>query len=220
MTTVSFSVLDVVADRFAASPHLRVRLRAEETTGEVVHAMVLRCQLMIEPQRRQYSDAETVGIADIFGGRDRWTQTLKPFLWTHASAVTPGFTGSIEFDLPVACSADLDLVAGKFFAAVGEGEVPLRLLFSGTTFSRGASGFSVEQIPWDLEATYRLPLAAWREVMDHFYPGTGWLRLDRDVLAELLRFKATRALTSWDEVVTTLLAAADDSRPAAVEPAP
>jgi hypothetical protein len=219
VTALTFRVLDVVADRFAASPHLRVRLRAEESTGEVVHAMALRCQLMIEPQRRPYSEAETVGIADIFGGRDRWTQTLKPFLWTHASAVTPGFTGSIEFDLPVACSADLDLVAGKFFTAVNDGEVPLRLLFSGTTFARGTSGFSVEQIPWDLEATYRLPLAAWREVMDHFYPGTGWLRLDRDVLSELLRFKAQRSLTSWDEVAATLLESASESRPAA-EPAP
>jgi hypothetical protein len=215
VTALTFSVLDVVADRFAASPHLRVRLRAEETTGEVVHAMVLRCQLMIEPQRRPYSETETEGIADIFGGRDRWTQTLKPFLWTHASTVTPGFAGAIEFDLPVACSADLDLVAGKFFAAVSDGEVPLRLLFSGTTFSRGASGFSVEQIPWDLEATHRLPLAAWREVMDHFYPGTGWLRLDRDILSDLLRFKAQRGLTSWDEVATTLLESAGASRTAA-----
>lgn len=212
MTALTFSVLDVVADRFAASPHLRVHLRAEETTGEVIHAMVLRCQLMIEPQRRSYSEAETVGISDIFGGRDRWTQTLKPFLWTHASAVTPGFKGSLEFDLPVACSADLDLVAGKFFTTVGDGEVPLRLLFSGTTFARGASGFSVEQIPWDLEATYRLPIAAWREVVDHFYPGTGWLRLDREVLSELLRFKAERGLTSWDEVATTLLGSAAASR--------
>jgi len=207
VTQLSFSVVDIVADRFAASPHLKVRLRIEESTGEVVHAVALRCQIMIEPQRRSYDERETGGVAEVFGDRDRWIQTLKPFLWTHASTVTPGFTGSLEVDLPVACSYDLDLVAAKYFASLTDGEVPVRLLFSGTTFSRGVSGFSVEQIPWDLEATYRLPVAAWREVMDHFYPGTGWLRLDRDVLAALQRFKAERGLTTWDEVATTLLAA-------------
>lgn len=208
MTALSFSVVDIVADNFAASPHLRVRLRVEESTGQVVHALALRCQLMIEPQRRSYDESETGGVADVFGRRDRWAQTLKPFLWTHASTVTPGFTGSLEFDLPVACSYDLELVSGKFFAALTDGEVPVRLLFSGTTFSRGSSGFTVEQIPWDLEATYKLPVAVWREVMDHFYPATGWVRLDRDLIAELLRFKAERALTTWDEVATTLLATA------------
>lgn len=208
MTSLSFSVLDIVDDRFAASPHLKIRLRVQESTGEVVHAMALRCQLMIEPQRRPYDEAETSGVADVFGARGRWAQTLKPFLWTHASTVVPGFTGSLDFDLPVACSSDLDLMAGKFFAALHEGDVPVRLLFSGTSFSRGMSGFSVEQIPWDLEATYQLPLAVWRTTMDHFYPGTGWLRLDRDTLAGLLRYKAEQGCTTWDEVALSLLAAA------------
>lgn len=210
MTSLSFSVVDIVADSFAASPHLKVRLRIEESAGEVVHAVALRCQLMIEPQRRAYDESETSGVADVFGRRDRWTQTLKPFLWTHASTVTPGFTGSLEVDLPVACSYDLELAAGKYFAALTDGAVPVRLLFSGTIFSRGASGFSVEQIPWDQEATYKLPVAVWREVMDHFFPNTGWLRLDRDTLAALLRFKAERGLTTWDEVATSLLATATE----------
>lgn len=207
MTSLSFSVVDVVVDRLAASPHLTMRLRIGESSGEVVHAMALRCQLMIEPQRRPYDEKETSGIADVFGERGRWVHTLKPFLWTHASTVTPGFTGSLDVDLPVACSYDLEVAADKYFAALSDGEVPVRLLFSGTTFCRGASGFSVERIPWDLEATYNLPVAVWREVMDHFYPGTGWLRLERDSIAALLRFKGERGLTTWDEVATTLLAA-------------
>lgn len=213
MTSLAISVLDVVADRFAASPHLKIRLRVEERSGAVVHAMALRAQIMIEPQRRPYDEAETAGIADVFGDRGRWAQTLKPFLWTHAGTITPGFTGSRVVDLPVACSADLDLVAGKFFAALSGGEVPLRLLFSGTTFCRGASGFSVEQIPWDLEATATVPVVRWREVMDQLSPGTGWLRLEHDTLAALLRFKAARGLTSWDEVASTLLASATQAAP-------
>jgi hypothetical protein len=41
--------------------------------------------------------------------------------------------------------------------------------------------------------------------MDQHFPGSGWLRLSRDVLAELTRYKAEQGLTSWDSVVERLL---------------
>ena len=75
-----------------------------------------------------------------------------------------------------------------------DGEVPLVFLFSGTIFSRTASGFGVEQVPWDLEAGYRMPVRVWRDLMDSYFPNTAWLRLDRDTVADLSRFKAARAL--------------------------
>ena len=43
--------LDVVAEPYAAAPQLTARLRIEETTGQRVHAIALRCQVRIEPQR-------------------------------------------------------------------------------------------------------------------------------------------------------------------------
>ncbi len=43
------------------------------------------------------------------------------------------------------------------------------------------------------------------------FPGTGWLRLDRDVLHALARYQAAHGLTGWDETITTLLAS--DLRP-------
>ena len=42
--------------------------------------------------------------------------------------------------------------------------------------------------------------------MDEHFPGTGWLRLDRDTLAALTRYKAEHGLTTWDSVVDHLLA--------------
>ena len=65
--------------------------------------------------------------------------------------------------------------------------MPLLLLFSGTVFTGGPGGFSVEPVPWDKEAAYRLPVPVWREMMDRYFPGCGWLRLRRDTLDALLR---------------------------------
>lgn len=205
MTALAIEVVDVSADRYAASPHLTATLRVEESTGAVVHAMALRCQLMIEPQRRGYDGSETATVAELFAGRDRWTQTLKPFLWTHASTVTRGFTGSLLLELPIACTYDLEVVGSKYLHALSDGEVPLLFLFSGTVFSRGETGFTVEQLSWELEARHRMPVAVWRDVMDAFYPSAGYLRLDRDTVHALLRVKAARGLTSWDGVIGSLL---------------
>ena len=35
-------------------------------------------------------------------------------------------------------------------------------------------------MPWNLEASYRLPAQVWHAAMDRFFPGGGWLRLERD----------------------------------------
>ena len=61
----------------------------------------------------------------------------------------------------------LPVVAGKNARA---GDVPLELLFAGTVFTRGETGFGVEQIPWSCEARYRMPVAVWRRT-----PGEAWL---------------------------------------------
>jgi hypothetical protein len=63
----------------------------------------------------------------------------------------------------------------------------------------------VTQIPWDTESALRVPVRAWREMMDHYFPNSGWLRLHKDTLDALLRCKARRALASWDEVMRVLL---------------
>jgi hypothetical protein len=214
MTALAIDVVDVTADRYAASPQLTATLRVEETSGAVVHAMALRCQLMIEPQRRAYDTEETATVAEVFGGRDRWTQTLKPFLWTHASTVTRGFTDSLTVELPIACTYDLEVVGSKYLHALADGEVPLLFLFSGTVFSRGDTGFSVEQISWNLEARHRMPVVVWRDLMDTFFPNSGYIRLDRDTVNALLQTKAARGLTSWDSVVTSLLDSATTPEPA------
>ncbi len=205
MTALDIDVVDVRPQEHAAAPHLLFRLRINETSGEVVHAIALRCQLRIEPQRRPYDAQEQEGLRDLFGTSDRYDATLKPFLWTHATAMVQGFQGSTEVDLPVACSYDFDVSANKYLHALKGGDIPLVLLFSGTAFTRGSTGFSVEQLSWSLEAQCRLPVSSWRHLMDLYFPGGGWIRLDRDTIDALARFRSDRGLTSWEQTVSELL---------------
>ncbi len=207
MTALSFEVIDVTPQQHAAAPHLLFRLRVTETSGQLVHAIALRAQLRIEPQRRPYDPVEQEGLTDLFGSSGRYATTLKPFLWTHATALVQGFQSSREFDLPVACTYDFEVAATKYLHALRGGDVPLVLLFSGTVFTRGDTGFSVEQLSWSLEAPCRLPVSTWQALMDLWFPGAGWIRMDRDTIGALARYRSSRGLTSWEQAVAELLPA-------------
>jgi hypothetical protein len=213
MSDYSFDVVDIFAEPYAADPQLTARLRIQESTGETIHAIALRCQVRIEPQRRHYEEADETGLRALFGDRDRWAQTLKPFLWMQCSAMVQGFTGITEVDLHLPCTYDFDVTGSRFLHAVGGGTIPLALLFSGTVFTKGAHGFGVQQVPWDCESAYQLPVAVWKQMMASYFPNTGWIRLDHDVLAELADFKSKHGLTSWEETVQTLLGARDEVAP-------
>jgi len=207
MSSYSFSVVDIFAEAYAAAPQLTARLRIEETSGQTIHAIALRAQVRIEPQRRGYDESDETGLRALFGDRDRWVDTLKPFLWMQTNAMVQGFTGITEVDLPLPCTYDFDVTGSRYLHAVGAGSVPLTLLFSGTVFTKGPSGFGVQPVPWDCDAPYQLPVGVWKQMMDFYFPGTGWIRLDRDVVSTLADYKSRHGLTTWDETLQTLLAA-------------
>lgn len=205
MTELHFTVLDIAPEPYAATPILMARLRIEETTGERVHAAALRCQIRIEPQRRGYDDVEENLLLDIFGRRSQWSDTVRPFLWMHTSALVQGFTDSTEIDLPLPCSYDFEVSASKYLHALRDGEIALVFLFNGTVFSRGATGFEVHQLPWEAEAAYRMPVAVWRALMDQHFPNSAWLRMGRGGFEALQQYRTAHALLDWDETVAALL---------------
>jgi len=213
MTDLGFAVLEARAEPYAAVPTLMFRLRITEATGERIHTLALRCQIQIEPRQRHYTVAEQDRLFELFGEPPRWGETLKTILWTHASVMVPGFEGSREVDLPVACTYDFELTAAKYFHALDEDEIPLLLLFSGTVFTRGQTGFSVEPVPWEKEAPFRLPVRVWRDLMDLYFPGSAWIRLRRESFDALHRFKGRRALATWDDAVEALLHEAQRGEP-------
>ena len=92
------------------------------------------------------------------------------------------FTGATSFALEVPCTYDLEVAASKYFYSLPDGEVPLSFHFNGRcSTAASADRLQVAQVPWSCTARWRMPVDAWKGVMDAYYPGGGWVRLhDRD----------------------------------------
>jgi hypothetical protein len=192
---------------FAAAPLLAFKVRvANRRAEELIHTIALRCQIQIEAARRSYDAREQERLLDLFGEPERWGQTLRAMLWTHTSAVIPQFNGITLVDLPVPCTFDFNVAAAKYFAGLEGGEVPLLLLFSGTVFYEADDGgLQVEQISWEKEAKYRLPVQVWKKMMDSYYPNSAWLCLGRDVFDRLYTYKTRRGIPTWEQTLENLL---------------
>jgi hypothetical protein len=193
--------------RFAVSPLLNFKLRIENAEREqAIQAIALRCQIRIEPTRRQYQNAEQQRLVDIFGQPERWSQTVHSMLWTHTNIVVPSFTGSTELDLPAPCTFDFNVASAKYFHALENGVVPLLLLFSGTVFYAASDSLlQVDQISWSKEANFDLPVGVWKQMMDEYYPNTAWLCLSREVFDRLHRYKMDRGLPTWEQTLESML---------------
>jgi hypothetical protein len=210
MNSLAFHVRSARAEAHAAVPTITLQVGVTDTLGRTVHALILRGQIRIEPQRRRYRADEQDRLFDLFGETARWGESLRPFLWTQVATTVSGFTGSTEFDLPVECTYDFEVAAAKYLHALAGGDIPLILLFSGTVFTRGERGFAAEPVPWDSEASFRLPVSVWRHVMDLYFPNSGWLRLRRDTLDRLQRFKSAQAVPTWEQALDLLLTRAEE----------
>ena len=209
MPDLSFTVESAEAVQFAAQPLLALKLHLENANPEeMIHNVTLRAQIQIESPRRQYSGEEKQQLLDLFGPPERWSQTLRPMLWTHAQAVIPSFAGSTTADLQIPCTFDFNVAATKYFHAISGGDIPLNLLFSGSVFYADADGtLQVVPVPWNKEARFRLPVSVWREMMDLYYPNSAWLYLRRDVFERLYEYKMQRGIATWEQALEGLLAA-------------
>lgn len=205
MAEFHFECVDACGEPFAVTPTLAFTVRITELTGATVHAIALRCQIRIEPQRRAYTEAESDRLADLFGDRSRWAETLKPMQLATVSTMVSGFAGRTDAVVPVPCTYDLEIASTRYFHALDDGTVALLLLFSGTAFLDDGVGYAVEQLPWTAEAPYRLPAGAWRDMVERDFPNSGWLRCSRETLDDLGRFKSRRALPTWESAIVALL---------------
>jgi hypothetical protein len=210
MAKLIFECGQVSAAPYAATPTLLFRLTIADGLGERVGAIALRCQIWIEPHRRRYSEDEARRLHDLFGDTERWAETVKPIQLAAVSTMIPAFTGRTEVSLEVPCTFDLEVASGRYLQGLDDGTVPLLLMFSGTVFTAGdsastGSGLRVEPIPWASEASYRMPVSVWQDVVNQHFPGSAWLRCSRETLDALAAFKAARALPTWDATLTALL---------------
>ncbi len=204
MIDLAFSVAGAKVDRYAAAPQLDLRLHVSERSGAKVDAIALRAQIQIEVQRRRYSAAESGLLAELFGGPERYADTLKPLTWTHVGQIVVAFRNETAVDLHVPCSYDFEVAAHKYLASLEDGIVPLNLLFSGMAFVESPGGITAEFVPWSCEARFGLPVAQWREAMDAFFPNAAWIRVDRELFDALRRFKIASGLPTWDAALARL----------------
>jgi hypothetical protein len=204
---LAFTVLDAARVEYAAAPTLAFSVRIDCLGGHQVRSVLLDTQLQIGARRRHYDESAHERLFELFGPPAAWGSTLRTLLWTRTSIAVPAFTGSTVAELQVPCSYDMEVLASKYLDALSDGEVPLEFLFSGTLFYAGASGqLQAARISWEGDAEYRMPVRVWRETMDHYFPGSAWLRLGKESFDALCAYKARHAIPSWDATVDALLA--------------
>jgi Family of unknown function (DUF6084) len=207
MPELSFRIEGTAVVPYAVAPTLAFQLRITNgNADETIHTVALRCQIQIEVTRRRYTPEEQGRMRDLFGEPERWSQTLRSLLWTHASVVVPGFKGSTMVDLPIPCTFDFNVAATKYFEGLMEGEIPVQVMFSGTTFYANPEGaLQVAPISWEQEARFKLPVKVWREMMDSYYPNNVWLNLRRDVFERLYQYKTQRGIPTWEQALESVL---------------
>jgi len=198
---------DVV--QYAATPLLSFKVRISSSAdSEIIHTIAMRAQIQIEVTRRKYDPSEQARLLDLFGEPDRWGQTLRNMLWTHASVVVPRFKGSVMAEIPVPCTFDFNVAATKYFHGLTSGDLPLCFQFSGNVFYQGEEDtLQVAPISWDKEAKYRLPVKVWKDLMDAYYPNSAWLALHRDTFEKLLQYKMRGGIPTWEEAIERMLSA-------------
>ncbi|MCU1269391.1 MAG: hypothetical protein JWN74_685 [Acidobacteriaceae bacterium] len=205
MPELRFQVEDIVATPNSAVPQLSFKVRIANSEPGAVHSIALRAQIQIEPVRRRYTPAEQERLNELFGEPERWSKSLHPLLWTNENVNIPGFTGTTVIDIQVQCTFDFNVAITKYIYGLEDGEIPMTLLFSGTVFYPGPMGLQIAQIPWDRDATCRLPIRVWKEMMDLHYPGTAWICVRREVFERINEYRARHGISNWDQAFERML---------------
>lgn len=216
MPDLSFEIVSANPGRDVIIPAIVFDLRVSNSfLEEQIQAVLLRCQIQIEVARRRYSSSEQHQLRELFDHPSRWSETLRPMIWTNVSLNLPAFSESTTAPLIIPCPVDFSVATAKYFHGLDDGEVPLTFLFSGSVFHDGGAGaLQVAPISWNKEARFRLPVQTWKSVMDLHFPNTVPLNVSREVFDELYRLKTTLGLPTFEEAIQHMLALAERERPA------
>lgn len=209
MPDLDFKVtgVEAVARGLAPLLHFKLAIR-NQPEEETIHTVMLHAQIQLQSPQRAYNASEKEKLMDLFGKPERWGQTLRNRLWGISDTTVRGFAGTTEATLPMPCTFDLNVAATKYFHALEEGDAPLLFLFSGSVFYEGNDGrLQVQQISWNKECVYRMPLQVWRNMMQQHFPNSAWLSLHRSIFDKLYAYRLSRGFASWEETIDGLLTA-------------
>lgn len=207
MPDLKFEIIASRVKQYAAVPTLVFDLQiTNETENEEVYAAALKCQVIIEAVKRRYDEEAKDRLYELFGGAERWHETLRTTFWQIVTVPLPRFTNKTVVEINVPCSEDQGMAAGKYFYAVRDGLIPLAFLFSGTLFYKNPDGeLQITLIPWEKEAFCKMPAALWQEMMDLHFPNTRWLTIRKDLYEKLVEYKSFHNYPSLENCVESLL---------------
>jgi hypothetical protein len=214
MPDLEFAVESAEALAFAVAPTIAFKVRIVQRGPQPIRSMSLSIQVRIAATRRAYAPAEQHRLVEVFGEPPRWNQTLRGLLWSVVTLQVPAFQSECVVDLMLPCTYDFEVASAKYFDALADGQVPLELLFSGSVFYIGETGLQVEQIAWDKEARFPMPVRVWQDVMALYFPNSAWLRLHKDTFDRLYAYRARRGLPTWEAALDHLLDRSQEQAPA------
>jgi Family of unknown function (DUF6084) len=206
MPRLGFAVTGARRVAHTAAPTIGFGVRIASEDGRPIRSVLLDTQIQIAARRRPYDPDAAERLFELFGATKDWGTTLRTLLWTRVTSVVPPFTGTADIELHVPCTYDLDVTASRYFEALGGDDVPLEFLFSGTVFYGDEGGaLQAGRISWEQDAELRMPVAVWRETMEHHFRRSGWLRLRKDTIDRLALYRSRHALASWEDALEALL---------------
>lgn len=207
MPDLTFRAGDAAPVASAAVPAVLVRLQISNADAqESIRSIGLNCQARITPLGRSYNAVEESRLLELFGERERWARTMTPLLWSSFSVNVPAFTAQTTVELQLPCTLDFDVAATKYFYGLEAGSVDVSFVFSGTVFFINAAGaLQIAQIPWDREARFPLPVRVWQEAIAAHYGDSAWLRLPKECMDRLYRYRVARGIPGWDRLLNQLL---------------
>ncbi|WP_019819113.1 DUF6084 family protein [Saccharomonospora saliphila] len=202
---LSWRVTGADAEPLATVPTLRLAVEISCSTPGPVHCVVLSVSVRIAAALRDYDAATRRALRGVFGTDEQWADSLGDLVWAQPTVVVPRFTGSTVVRVPVPCGSDVELASVSYLQALSDGDVPLRLLFSGTVFHAVDGRLAAAALPTDSEARYRIPARRWHELRRRYFGAHRWVRLDEDTFDRLHDYRVRRACASPQEAIQTLL---------------
>jgi hypothetical protein len=209
MPDLDFKITGVEPGAYGLTPLLNFNVEVTNSPlTETIQSVILQAQIQFQTKQRHYGPGEKEKLTEVFGASERWGETLRTKLWALTQTTVRPFSGRTTARLTVPCTFDLNVMATKYFYALEGGEVPLLFLYSGTIFYEAEDGrLQVQQISWNKECLYGMPVQTWRELMDHHYPNTAWISLNREVFERLYAYRRSHGIATWEQTIEQLLPA-------------
>ena len=107
-----------------------------------MRSILLDVQVQIAARRRSLRRGGEGRAAELFGDPGDGRRRCGPAVAAHDAGRPPASRARRSSSFACPCTYDFEVTATKYFQALGDGEVPLEFLFSGTAFYAAGDGRS------------------------------------------------------------------------------